>query len=213
MTFSGWPIEAVEFYQGLEADNSKAYWTAHKDTYDNAVYAPMAALLGELAGEFGEAHIFRPYRDVRFRADKTPYKTAIYARLSGGGYVGFKAAGLTVGSGSFQLTPDQLARYRRAVDDGPSGAALVDALARMAKAQLSVSGGDSLKSAPKGYPKDHVRIELLRYKSLFAWRDFPVAAWLGTAAAKKRVVEVLRSAGPLQGWLDDNVGPGESDGS
>ena len=93
MKFSGWPIEAVEFYEGLAADNSKTYWMAHKGVYDESVYAPMAALLAELAGEFGAGKIFRPYRDVRFSKDKTPYKTGIYAILESGGYVGFRAEG------------------------------------------------------------------------------------------------------------------------
>ena len=79
MAFKGWPAEALEFYEGLEADNSKVYWTDHKDIYTDAVHAPMAALLCRPGGEFGEGRIFRPYRDVRFSADKSPYKTAIAA--------------------------------------------------------------------------------------------------------------------------------------
>ena len=79
MAFKGWPVEALEFYEGLEADNSKVYWTEHKDTYTTAVHGPMAALLSDLADEFGEGRIFRPYRDVRFSADKSPYKTSIAA--------------------------------------------------------------------------------------------------------------------------------------
>jgi uncharacterized protein (TIGR02453 family) len=216
MRFGGWPIEAVEFYQGLEADNSKAYWTAHKDVYERSVYAPMAALLAELSDEFGVAHIFRPYRDVRFRADKSPYKTAIYATLSGGGYVGFRSSGLTAGRGYHRMESDQLDRYRRAVDDDVAGSEVERIVAALTRGQLSVAGGESLKSAPKGYPKDHPRIELLRHKGLFTWRDFPVGAWLGTAAAKKRVVDVFRAAQPLQEWLDQYVRPsetGESDRS
>lgn len=82
--FQGWPAEAVEFYQGLEADNSKVYWQAHRGSYDDHVRRPMEQLLAELGTEFGEGRIFRPYRDVRFSADKSPYKTAIAATLSGG---------------------------------------------------------------------------------------------------------------------------------
>ena len=69
--FHGWPQAAVDFYEGLEVDNSKGYWTEHKSVYDESVLAPMTALLGLLAGEFGEAKVLRPYRDVRFSADKT----------------------------------------------------------------------------------------------------------------------------------------------
>jgi uncharacterized protein (TIGR02453 family) len=207
VAFTGWPAEAIEFYEGLAADNSKAYWTAHKDVYDGSVHAPMVALLAELEGEFGVGKIFRPYRDVRFRADKSPYKTAIYATLAGGGYVGFRAEGLTVGRGYFRMAPDQLDRYRRSVADDASGAELIKAIGTVTRAQITVDGSDRLKSAPKGYPKDHPRIELLRHKGLIAWRTWPVAAWLGTAGAKKRTVDVLRASLPLQVWLDDHVGP------
>jgi len=48
MPFNGWPEEALDFYEGLEADNSKAYWTAHRASYEAAVLAPMTALTEEL---------------------------------------------------------------------------------------------------------------------------------------------------------------------
>jgi uncharacterized protein (DUF2461 family) len=75
--FCGWPAEALEFCEGLEADNSKAYWTAHKDVYETVVLSPMKAIPAELAPEFGDGKVFRPNRDVRFSADKSPYKTHI----------------------------------------------------------------------------------------------------------------------------------------
>ena len=98
MTFSGWPAVALEFYEGLEADNSKTYWTAHKAVYEAGVLAPMDELLAELEDEFGEAKVFRPNRDIRFSADKSPYKTAIGATLSAGGYVQLSADGLAAGA-------------------------------------------------------------------------------------------------------------------
>jgi uncharacterized protein (TIGR02453 family) len=206
MTFRGWPAEAVEFYEGLEVDNSKAYWTEHKAVYEAAVQAPMAALLADLADEFGEGKIFRPYRDVRFSADKTPYKTAIAATV-GSGYVHLSADGLMAAAGMYHLAPDQLDRYRRAVSDGGTGPQLEGLIGALRQAKVEVHGTDPLKTVPKGYPKDHVRADLLRNKGLIAMKEWPVAGWLGTAAAKTRVVEVLRAAGPLCGWLDDNVGP------
>ena len=91
MAFGGWPAEAVEFYEGLEADNSKSYWTSHKAVYEDAVLRPMQELTELLAAEFGEPKIFRPYRDIRFSADKTPYKTHIGAVLGHTSYVQFSA--------------------------------------------------------------------------------------------------------------------------
>jgi uncharacterized protein (TIGR02453 family) len=206
MAFRGWPIEAVEFYEGLEADNTKAYWTAHKPVYDTCVHAPMAELLDDLAEEFGPARIARPYRDVRFRTDKSPYKTGIYAIFDRGGYVHFSANGLTAGIGYYQMAPDQLERYRRAVAD-EGGSDLVAVMDRLTSEGIEVGGSSSLKSAPRGYPRDHPRIELLRHKGLIGWRHWPPAPWLHTARAKGRVVEFLRVSAPLQGWLDEHVGP------
>jgi uncharacterized protein (DUF2461 family) len=85
------------------------------------VYAPTVELLAELEPEFGPGKIFRPYRDVRFSADKSPYKTAIAATLESGGYLHLSAAGLAAGSGMYMMAPDQLDRYRRAVADEVTG--------------------------------------------------------------------------------------------
>jgi uncharacterized protein (TIGR02453 family) len=210
MTFKGWPVEAVEFYEGLQADNTKTYWEQHKSVYEQSVKRPMEELLAEIADDFGTGRMFRPYRDVRFSKDKTPYKTAIYATLESGGYVGFRAEGLTVGRGYYRMAPDQIERYRVAVADDKTGPDLVATLAKLAKSQVTVEGSESLRSAPRGYPKDHPRIDLLRHRGLFAWRSWPVGAWLGTAAAKKRVVDMLHAAQPLQTWLDDRVGRSEA---
>jgi uncharacterized protein (TIGR02453 family) len=207
MAFRGWPAEAVEFYEGLEADNTRAYWQDHKKEYEELVKGPMTELLAELAGEFGDGKIFRPFRDVRFSRDKSPYKTAIGATLERGGYVQFSAHGLAAGSGYYVMMPDQLEQYRRAVDDEKSGLELVGLVAALRTAGIDVAAHDTLKTAPKGYPKDHPRIELLRHKGLIAWKEWPVAAWMGTAKAKQRVVGFLVAARPLNHWLDIHVGP------
>ena len=212
MAFKGWPATALEFYEGLEADNSKVYWNDHKPVYEQHVRAPMEALLGELSGEFGEGKIFRPYRDVRFSADKAPYKTACGATL-GEGYVQISANGLFVGSGMYHLMPDQLERYRAAVAADGTGRQLEGIAGKLTKAGLDVHGTDALKTAPKGYPKDHPRVEFLRYKGIVAAKQFPVAAWLGTAKAKAEIVKTLRAAQPLTAWLSDHVGPTEMDQS
>jgi uncharacterized protein (TIGR02453 family) len=211
MTFTGWSSAAVEFFSGLEADNSKAYWQAHKDTYTASVLQPMEELLAELAPKFGGAKIFRPYRDMRFSADKSPYKTTIAATLHGGGYVQFSADGLAAGSGMYHLSPDQLERYRLAVAEDLTGEKLTGIVAEAAKRGISVHGTGVLKTAPRGYPKDHPRLELLRYKGLIAWQEWPAADWLdspgGKTSAKTSVADFLRASEPLQAWLGKHVGP------
>lgn len=211
VTFKGWPDRALDFYDGLEADNSKAYWLDHKDVYERDVKAPMEALLAELAPEFGETRMFRPYRDTRFSRDKAPYKTAIAAMI-GDGYVQLSAHGLMAGAGMYHMAPDQLERYRAAVAaDGP-GRRLQGVVDTLRAGRLEVAAMETLKTAPRGYPKDHPRVELLRHKGLVAMKTWPAASWLGTAGAKKRVVEVFHATAPLLGWLQKHVGPSsESD--
>ena len=206
MSFSGWPEEALEFYEGLAADNTKTYWTKHKEIYDAKVLRPMTELVEELAPEFGETKIFRPYRDIRFSKDKTPYKTHIGAMV-GSGYVQFSAQGLAAGNGMYGMAPDQLDRYRQAVAGDRTGGELEDVIAAVESAGIGVTGRDMLKAAPRGYPADHPRIGLLRYKGIVAWKEWPVAEWLETAAARDRVTGFLRATRPLSAWLDTNVRP------
>jgi hypothetical protein len=120
VAFRGWPAEALGCYEGREVDNSKAYWPAHKELYELAVLALMTALLAELAPEFGQSKVFRPHRDVRFSADKSPCKAHIGAVI-GTGYVQLPDTGLATASGMRRMAADQLDRYRRAVADEKTG--------------------------------------------------------------------------------------------
>jgi uncharacterized protein (TIGR02453 family) len=197
-------MDAIAFFEGLEADNSKAYWQANKTVYEREVRAPMEALLAELEPEFGAGKIFRPYRDVRFSADKSPYKTNIAATV-GERYIQLNADAIGVGCGMWEMDPDQLQRYREAVDDDRSGADLVAVVDAARAAGLDIAGREVLKTAPRGYPKDHPRIELLRFKGLVAWREWPVGAWLAGGKVKERVAEFYRLSEPLRVWLRANV--------
>ena len=207
MAFRGWPVEAVEFFEGLEADNTKVYWRDHKAVYDRAVRAPMDELLAELAAEFGEGKVFRPYRDVRFSADKTPYKTNLAAMIGESGYVSLSAEGLSAGSGMYMLSGEALVRYRRAVDDDVSGREVAAIVAALTKAGYEATAHDVLKTVPRGYAKDHPRLDLLRHKGLIAWKTWPIGSWLGTRTVKARLVKLLHDASPLRAWLDLYVGP------
>ena len=211
MAFDGWPEEALDFYDGLEADNSRTYWLGHKDVYESCVLRPMADLLAELEPEHGDTKIYRPYRDLRFSKDKTPYKTAIGAHV-GEGYVQLSAAGLAAGCGMYGMAPDQLERYRHAVAEEWGGSALDEVVALLRRQDIDVHGRDSLKTAPRGYPADHPRIELLRHKGLIAWKQWPVEPWLGTAKAKQVVADFLGASRPLRDWLAQHVGPSDAPG-
>jgi uncharacterized protein (TIGR02453 family) len=206
MGFAGWPAAALEFYAGLEDDNSKAYWTSHKAIYEEMVLHPMTELLEELAPEFGPPKIFRPYRDIRFSADKTPYKTHIGATIGAAAYVQLSADGLSAGTGRWQLDPGHLARYRAAVAADRTGRELEAIIAAIEQAGHEVHGHGTLKSAPRGYPADHPRIGLLRHKGLTAWQHWAPAPWLQTASAAHRLQAFFRTGAAVSSWLSENVG-------
>lgn len=210
--FTGIPLAALDFYEDLEDDNSRSFWLAHKDVYDSAVRAPIDALMAALAPEFGPAKIFRPYRDVRYAKDKTPYKiqqgAVVHAPGSGALYLHIGAAGLFVGGGMFQLNPDQVQRLRRAVDDDVTGRALSRVVNALPKAGFAL-GGDQLTRVPAGYAKDHPRAELLRYRSVTAGRDFGAPDWLSRPQLVVEVAAAWRSLGPLNRWLGRHVGPSD----
>lgn len=203
MGFAGFPEEALDFYEGLEADNSKAYWTDHKAMYDECVAAPMRALLDELEPSFGTAKVFRPYRDVRFSKDKSPYKTRQYAVVHTGDqglYVGIDAQGLHLGGGMFTATTEQVAKIRAAVADDPTGPAL-ERLLKSLRRKGFVIGGQQLKRVPKPWDDSHPRADLLRHKSLIAYVDHEPAEWLHTVEAKREVMAAWTAVTPLNDWL------------
>ena len=82
------------------------------------------------------------------------------------------------------MNPEHLARYRAAVAGDRLGPELEEIVAELEKADITVHGHGALKSAPRGYPADHPRITLLRYKGLTAWKQWPVEPWLESATAR-----------------------------
>jgi uncharacterized protein (TIGR02453 family) len=206
VSFDGIPLAALDFYEDLENDNSKGFWTAHKHIYDESVRAPLEALATALAGEFGPAKFFRPYRDVRFAKDKTPYKTHQGVWFGDSSrYLHVSGAGLFVAGGYWELTSSQVERLRRGVADDVAGAELDRAIAAVARAKLELND-PQLTRVPSGYPKDHPRAELLRYKSLTAHREFGAPGWLTSKRTQSEVVKAFRSIAPLITWLDTHVG-------
>lgn len=208
MTFNGFSAEAIAFYRDLESDNTKQFWTAHKKVYDAEVAAPMAALLADVEPEFGPGKMFRPYRDVRFSPDKTPYKTsqgAIVGPASGiGFYVHIDGDGLLTGAGWRAHSSEQIDRYRAAVASDEYGPSLVGIVAGLRDESFEIDG-DRLKTRPKGYPADHPRLDLLRHKDLFAIRRFGQPDWLGTPEARSRIQETWRTLRPLSDWVAAHV--------
>jgi uncharacterized protein (TIGR02453 family) len=212
VTFRGFPADALDFFFELEGNNERSWWLANKQRFETSVAAPMRDLLDALEPEFGEFRVFRMNRDVRFSADKSPYKTAhaaVTIRPEDGAnrYVQISATGLFAGSGMYHMARDQLQRFRAAVADDRMGGELGDAIAAARRARLDIGAiGPPLATAPRGWPKDHPRIDLLRMKGLVTHRDFGAPAWLHTRRAANEVAKVFRDGAAVSAWLDANVG-------
>ena len=211
--FRGFPPEALDFFVELEANNERAWWHANLPRFETAVKQPMRALLDELDDRYGPFRAFRMNRDVRFSNDKSPYKTA-HAALSeteGGSlhYVQISANGLFLGAGIYHTARDQVDRLRAAIADDIAGPELEQAIAVVRGAGLEVSSGmeDPLKTAPRGYPKDHPRIELLRWKGCISSKELGAPKWLHTKQVTTRITDTWAKAEPLVSWLDRHVGP------
>jgi uncharacterized protein (TIGR02453 family) len=215
--FDGFPAEAFAWFAGLAGDNSRAWFTAHRQTYDEAVRGPLEDLLEELADELGGAvRMFRQNRDVRFSADKSPYKTTTYGlivdRPDGRPslYAQLSVAGLYAGAGYHMLAADQLDRFRAAIVDDTAGPELESLVAAAQDAGIETFG-ESLKTAPRGYPRDHPRVQLLRHKALGAGRRLtPDTAGIGRMAALDHARTTWAGCAGLTAWLDAHVGPSDA---
>jgi uncharacterized protein (TIGR02453 family) len=209
-TFTGIPAEAFDFYDALAANNTRPWWQEHRGTYEEQVRAPMAALLAELAEEFGEGRLYRPYRDARFSRDKSPIKDhqggLVGLEDAVGYYVQLSASGLMIAGGWYAPLGQQLVRFREAIEAGHAGE--VRAMLRTLERQHWEVDGQPLKTRPRGVSPDHPDLDLLRFRALTAAKHVPVQPWLGTRRALTTVRAGWRQLRPLVEWLADHVGPG-----
>jgi uncharacterized protein (TIGR02453 family) len=210
--FEGFAPAVRQWFRGLEADNSRAYFSASRDFFEESVRGEMEALLTELSGKFGgEVKMFRQNRDIRFSADKSPYKTNTYGVIYGsaiaaqGLYASISARGLVAGSGYHVMARDQLDRYREEIHDAKHGHELVKLVAKAEQAGLEL-WGDTLVTAPRGYAKDHDRIELLRRKALSLGATRQFGRGIARSDGLQFVTKTWRAAAPVTGWLDRHVG-------
>jgi uncharacterized protein (TIGR02453 family) len=210
-TTSGFGPKATRFFQDLEDDNSREFWTAHADIYEREVKQPMTELLESLPERYQPFRLFRMNRDLRFTKDRSPYKTHLGAISDAGGkdyYLHLSGTGLLVAAGMYMMDPDQLERYRSAVDDDRSGQALERILADLEARSVKTHdiGMPTLKSSPRGYAKDHPRIELLRQKGLVGYRTLTGGKLRSGDGVRNFVVETFEACGPLVAWLGEHVG-------
>ncbi len=212
-TFTGFSAEATDFFADLELDNSREFWLANKPVFERAVRAPMRALLDALDPDPKAFHVFRPNRDVRFSPDKSPYKVQHGAAATSPGgtvrYVHVSADGLFIASGCYMLARDQIGRLREAVADDETGPELEALVRKVERTGLEIGGGGqpALSTAPRGYPRDHPRIALLRLKGLVAHETIVDPAIVETEAALARVRASWKAGATMRAWLEEHVGP------
>ena len=208
--FLGFGPRALDWFRGLEADNSKAYFEGSRALWEGEVRGPLERLLEELAEELGgAARLFRPHRDVRFSKNKAPTRPTTTAwsgcpAAESGLYVSISSGGMHAGSGYWQMAADQLARYREAVM-GADGPALDAAVGRMEAAGIKL-WGEALKTAPRGLPKDHPLVRLLRMKDVLAGDELAPEATLDGRRPKDFARSVWDRSREVMGWMDAHVG-------
>lgn len=211
MTFTGFHPDAPVFYAELAEHNDREWWQANKARYAETVRGPVEALADELGAEFGPVKIFRPNRDVRFSADKRPIKDHIgFVTTPADGtahYGQLNERGLMLAGGVYQPTPDQLRRFRALVDDNRLVGDLEATLEEVGEQGFSIMTDNALTTAPRGYPKDHPKIGLLRLKSLAMSRLHPVDEWMFDPASLDRIRQGWRTVTVWNDWLLENIGP------
>ena len=211
--FAGFPRTAPDFFVELAADNSRDFWQANWSRFETEIRGPMEALVAALEPHAGSMRLFRMNRDVRFSRDKSPYKTqqgALVDRPEGGiFYLQLDADGLMVASGYHWMARDQLGRFREMVAGDRTGPAFLKVIEALSGEGLAVGGGiqDPLKGTPRGYAKDHARIEWLRWRGAIASRRIDDPDQLASPNLADEIVQFGEAATPLLRLLDRHVGP------
>jgi len=208
---TGIPAEAFEFYEHLDVDNSREFWIEHKSEYEQYVRDPLRELAESLEPDFGPAKLYRPYRDMRFSRDKTPYKDhqgCFFAADNGlGWYLQVSAHGLMVAGGWYSSSGPQVKRFREHITEAGAGD-IRAALKGLPKAGFTIDG-EQLKSRPRGIDADHPDLDLLRHRTLHATKTWEPEAWMGTKRLRTTVHKSLDKLRPMVVTLAQIVGPPE----
>jgi uncharacterized protein (TIGR02453 family) len=183
--------KTLSFLRALKRNNKREWFAARKADYERDVRAPMIAVVEQLAKDFQrfapeleaspKTSIFRIYRDTRFSADKSPFKTQIAAAFrnrklaraeSAGLYVEVTPGWVWIGGGYYAPGTPQLVRIRQHISDTyPEIHRIVTAAAF--KRAVGALGGEQLTRVPRGFAKDDPAADYLRYRSVLAGREFP----------------------------------------
>jgi uncharacterized protein (TIGR02453 family) len=201
MTFAGFGPKALPFFKALKFHQSREWFEANRETYESAVKGPMGELVEDVAERLQQAKIpikgdrksslFRLHRDVRFSANKDPYKTHAGVVLTRSGnkndpgllYFHLSPDECFFAAGFYQPEPDKLGRLRAAAARAPKPFKAM--MAKLKRAGLVLSAEDSLKRAPRGFDAidDPDIASAVRLKSLVCLRPVTEAAIASPALA------------------------------
>ena len=229
-TFTGFPAEGLAFLAGLRKDNSKAYFDAHRATYESALLQPakdfVVALGEQLRGRVSpriraeprvNGSILRINRDTRFSADKRPYKDHLDfwfwegeapSRERPGLFVRLRSDRVGLGAGMHHFAAPVLKTYRAAVGDERAGAALEEAIAHATELPGTALGRVRYKRVPKGYADDHPRAELLRHDALVVGGEWDLPPEVSGPGFVVWVAERLERMAPVERWLTEIMDTG-----
>ena len=218
--FSGLPKAGLEFLVGLEQNNTKDWFQAHRKAWENELKTPMVELveainheLQSFAPEYvapsAKKAISRINRDTRFSADKSPYKTQISAVFPRRGVKKQEAAGFFFGvspdeidvvGGAFMPGPPQLQALREHIAEHETTfrSIIGDGHLRKLVGELR---GEQLKRAPKGFDPDHSAVELLRHKQFYFRCSLKISI-ATTAKLLPTLIDRFRAMTPFVEFLD-----------
>lgn len=220
VAFSGFADKTGSLFRALAKNQNREWFAARKADYETGWKEPMEALLSEakvaIDGaypdfEIGDPKVFRIHRDVRFSADKSPYKTHVGGVLTLGnakisvdvaaalyvqiGTESFAAAGI------YGMAPPALALYRAAVQDEVRGEELAKLVKALETKGFALGSMDTLKKAPRGVSVDHPRIDLLKRKGLVVMFPKHDPEELVSRRILTTLTRHAKAAAPLVRWL------------
>jgi len=196
--FTGFTRDAFSFWKGLERNNNRDWFQAHKDQYEQAVRRPMQLLIEELAPLYGRAKLTRINRDMRFVKEK-PYKNYLATGV-GGSYISFSKEGLWVGTGMYKPEPAALRQLREAIADDTSGRELTKVIASLRRKGFEVDTHARLDKPPRGYDATHPRVDLLCMKDIYVGKSFGLRD-AASANLPRGVVKAIAALEPFRVWL------------
>ncbi len=192
---------AFAFLEALQADNTKAFFEAHREDYECEILTPLRELVAIAEPRFGPGRVMRQHRDLRFSRDKTPYRTtaSMTAGTIGGVYLRLSTGGVQAGGGLYEPSREQLSRARGAIAESSSAAGELTAALRALTGKGYELAGPSLKTAPRGYPPDHPHIDLLRLRHYAGLIELP------TSVSLDQILQGWERTRPLLDWIGSHA--------